>query len=80
MRKLQYDFRLAFQVEKELIRLHPRAEYIRVEARGEFGLRSTCLENGQYVNVNKEVTAYLNRRIQTTGPETAPPLATPECV
>ena len=78
VKKIPYDYKLAFEVEKELIRTHPNAQYIRVEARGGMGLVATCEEGGTYISVGEEITAYLNRKLQTTGPEVAPPLCTPE--
>ena len=62
VKKLPYDYRLAFEVEKELIRLHPNAGYIRVNPHKN-GLVAEVEENGQHLDVSQEMTAYLNREL-----------------
>jgi hypothetical protein len=56
------DYKLAFEVEKELIRLHPDAEFIRVDPH-QNGLVAQCEIGGRLVDVSREMTAYLDKKL-----------------
>jgi hypothetical protein len=63
MTDLVYDKRLALEVEKELIRLHPLAEYIRVNP-SLTGLVAEVRQEGKYLDVGAEMIAFINKKLR----------------
>jgi hypothetical protein len=62
MKKLAYDQELAFEVEKELMRLHPRATRVRVNP-CKNGLVAEVEEDGKLIDVGCEMVAYIDKKL-----------------
>ena len=63
IKPLQYDYRLAFEVEKELIATHPEAIFVRVDP-WRTGLVARVEEKDGLIDVSSEISAYLNRKLE----------------
>ncbi len=63
MKKLRYDRKLCFEVEKVLIASHPKADYIHVSWNGKEGLVADVEEDGSQIDVSAEMVSYVNSKL-----------------